>query len=489
MNERSPGEAALHDELLQGACIFSGGRADFPSKWRHAERIRVRHPELAIASIHAAVACGELEHVERLLRDDAALVEQRGGPQGWEPLLFACYGRLPNPRFAEHSVAIAKLLLDAGAAASTSFIHPEGQLRFFALTGAMGHGELAQPEHPYADELARLLLARGADPNDSQGLYNTHLVGDDPKWLELLLQHGLGPRDRINWHEHAEAVAAAEPILDYLVAQAATNGHARRLRCLLEHGADANARSSYDGHSCHQAAMIIGRRDLAELLERHGAVAEPLEGFDMFVSACNLGERGETERLLAEHPEYLDQVDALVDAAMHRRHAAVAMLLELGMDPNRPGRHGHLALHAACEDPALVQLLLAHGADPRALCFGGSAAEWARHASLPLMARALAEHSRDLLDAVLAGHVALVETLLCEDPERVHSRGAEGATALHVLPEDPAVAGPIIALLLAHGIDRSAVDYDGLDATARLDADGLDELAAMVDRAADDCAT
>ena len=134
--------AGLQDELLQNACIFSGGPLDFPTKWRRAERIRVLHPELATASIHPAVVCGELAHVEALLRRDPMLATQSGGPQRWEPLLLLCYGRLPNERFAEHSVAIAECLLDAGASADTSFLHPEGDLRFFALTGVMGHGEM-----------------------------------------------------------------------------------------------------------------------------------------------------------------------------------------------------------------------------------------------------------------------------------------------------------------------------------------------------------
>jgi uncharacterized protein len=368
----------------------------------------VLHPELAAASIHAAVVCGEVEEVARLLQRDRSLATVAGGPQRWEPLLLVCYGRMPNERFADNSIAIAELLLDAGADAGTSFIHPDGDLRFFALTGVMGHGEMGAPEHPRADELARLLLARGANPNDSQGLYNTHLGADDPKWLLLLFEHGLGPHDRCNWHARAEDVAQADPILSHLVAQAAANGHLRRLTCLLEHGADPNARSIYDGKSCWQAATIVGRTDLAELLAKHGARTEPLEGVDAFVSACNLGDR--------------ERAAALLDGQ-----------LALGIDPNRPGRHGHLPLDNACKDRAMSELLLAHGADPRARVYGGTAA----------------------------------------DPG--------GATALHLLPDDPELARPLVELLLAHGIDTTAVDRDGRTAAASLEAEGLDELADLLD--------
>lgn len=474
------GESALVAELLQNACIFSGGPIDFPQKWRRAERIRVLHPELATRSIHTAVVCGELAHVERLLRDDPTLVAGKGGPQQWEPLLFACYGRMPNERFAEHSLAIVQALLDAGAPADTSFVHPDGELRFSALTGVMGLGEMNVPEHPQADALARLLLARGANPNDSQGLYNTHLVGDDPKWLELLLAHGLGPQDPCNWHTDPAELAKADPILSYLVAQAAANGHMRRLRCLLEHGADPNARSVYDGKSCWQQAMLVGRVELAQLLAEHGARTEPLVGVDAFVSACNMGDRERAAAMIAEHPEYRMHADALVGAAMRKSREAIAALLELGFDPNRKGRHGHLPLHLACVHRDIVELLLAHGADPSARCFGGTAAGWARQHGDLETARFFAARTRSLIDAVLAGDVALADELLREDPGRVHEREPSGATALHRLPEDPELARALAELLLRHGADPTLVDHEGKTAAARLEAEGNDEIAELL---------
>src|SRR5262245_52436672 len=96
------GGDALLDELLQCACIFSGGPLDLPPKWRRAERIRALHPELARASLHAAVVCGDLAQVERWLREDPNAVTRKAGPQRWEPLLLLCYGRLSS----EHTVEI-----------------------------------------------------------------------------------------------------------------------------------------------------------------------------------------------------------------------------------------------------------------------------------------------------------------------------------------------------------------------------------------------
>jgi uncharacterized protein len=476
------GDDSLVDEFLQHACIFSGGALDFPSKWRRADRILVRHPEIGRSGIHAAAVCGDLEHVAALLAKDPQLVGRRAGPQAWEPLSYVCYGRLSDARVAQNSVAIAELLLDRGADPNTFCL--VGGLRFTALTGVMGQGEMGAPEHPCADDLARLLLDRGASPNDSQGLYNTHLVGDETKWLELLFRYGLDEYDRINWDAEPPA-SEPGPILDYLLPQAAALGHVKRLRCLLERGADPNARSSYNGKTCYQAALVSGRLDVADLLLRHGADREPLGGCDAFVSACNLGDAAAAHQLLRNHPEYLTATEPLIDAARGGRLQAAKLLLELGMDPNVPGIHGHLPLHVACEDERMTRLLLQHGADPRGRCYGGSATSWARHAGNSEMARFHAANSRELADAVMAGHVGLVEELVREDPQCVRSRSASGNTALHVLPEDPGAARRIIDMLLAHGADPTATNDDDLTPAQALEAQGLDTIADLLEVAVD----
>src|SRR5262245_14087403 len=231
------GGDALLDELLQCACIFSGGPLDLPPKWRRAERILALHPRLAGANLHAAVVCGDLEQVERWLRADPSAIARKAGPQRWEPLLLLCYGRLPSA----HSVEIARRLLDAGADPSASFVSEgdgDWRLRFSALTGVMGRGEMDAPAHPQAPALARLLLERGADPNASQGLYNTCLLDDDVSWLELLAQHGLTASAATNWHTDPARVAEwggdrPGSLFGYLLVAAAKNGHRARLRWLI----------------------------------------------------------------------------------------------------------------------------------------------------------------------------------------------------------------------------------------------------------------
>ena len=469
-------------EFLERACVFSSTAPDFPERWRRAERIRVRHPEIAAATIHTAVVCGELEHVARLVTQDPALVNQPGGPQRWVPLLFLCYNRLPNPRAHEHAIEIASLLLDRGADPNASFVlsEPGWACRFHALTGAMGEGEMGQPPHPRSRELARLLLDRGASANDSQGLYNTHLVGDETGWLELLFSYGLGKDDLVDWDPTGKD---REPILSFLLCQAARNGHISRARSLVAHGADVDAVSRYTGKSCYRSAVIAGHLEIAELLRQHGAKPEHLDGKDAFIAACARADRDEATALLAGHREYLDDVQVMVDAAAAANLATLALVLELGMDPNRTNVHGHLALHQGWRRRDVATLLRRHGADPRGRCFGATVTDWALHGDDVAMARFHAEASRLLLDAVASGHTALAEELLGADPPCIGERTPSGNTPLHRLPSDPDVAQELIDLLLAHGADTTATNADGQTPAAKLEAEGNDAIADLLDSA------
>ena len=468
------GSAALLDELLQAGCVFSGGPLDVPAKWQRAERIRVRHPELARTDLHAAVLCGELETVERLLGEDPSVVHKKAGPQGWEPLLVLCYGRLQLTA----AVEIAQRLLDAGADPSSAFItKDEWQLRFCALTGLMGRGEMDVLEHPSANALARLLLERGANPNPSQGLYNTCLHDDELKWLELLSQHGLDASAPIGWDANAEPAPGG--LFSYLLVAAAKNVQPKRLHWLLEHGADPNARSTYTGKSAHQTALIAGQPLMAAELERYGARVEPLSGVFAFTAACMQHDAAEAARLLALDLSLSQSSDALVEAVERGNVEALRLLLTLGVDPNKPDRHGRLALHMGCASRTIAELLYSHAADPRARCYGGTATEWAI-AHDPELARMHAEHSRELFDAVLSGHVELAAELLSESPERARQRGRDGDTPLHVLPADSGRAEALITLLLANGADANARNDAGHAPAEKLDARGLDEIADLL---------
>jgi ankyrin repeat protein len=476
--------STLVDAFLEHACIFTEVQ-DLPVKWRRAERILSRHPEIAQHSIHTAVACGEVDRVAALLAQDPLELTLRGGPQQWTPLLFACYGRIEQAR--ERALEMIQLLLDAGADPNTHFVTADDwRLRFNALTGVMGQGEMGQPEHPDAEVAARLLLDRGAEPNDGQGLYNTRLVGDETRWLTLLISYGLDTDSPVSWHaDPADAAASGadkvESIFDYLVVAATGNGHVQRLKLLLEHGADPNAFSIYDGKTCYEHARMSGSREATALLLRHGATASPLVGHDAFVAAVCEGERATAEELVRAHPEFRRDPHPLIDAASRVDLETVRLLLELGVDPNVAGRHGHRALNSASEDRQLAELLLAHGADPRARAFGGSACGWARHAGNLEMARFFAEQSGSLLDTAMSGHAPLARKLLADDPDCIEERSPDGNGPLHELCLDVELAEPLIAMFLALRADPDLENDAGETPARRLEALGADEVADLLE--------
>jgi uncharacterized protein len=468
------------DEFLRRACL-SYTRDDVPEKWRHAERIRVRHPEVARVSIHTAAVAGELDLVEELLARDPGQATQRGGPQGWEPLLFVCYGRLPSAKAAEHSLAIARILLDHGADANTYFLW-DGTYRFTALTGAIGKGEMGQPTHSRGRELAELLLDSGADPNDAQAVYNEMLVGDDDSWLRLLLARGLHRDHRVNWQQPIGDGAPAT--IDFALAHAIKHRHLRRITCLLEHGGNPELPDPYNGRTGYENALVAGHLDVADLLLRHGALRRELAGHDAFVAACMRGDAAEAAALLDGHADYLSDGEPLVAAAGSGRLEVVRLLLDLGMDANAVGQHEKLALHIASGeggDRAIVELLLERGADPRLHCYGGTACGWAVTAGDGELAHVLAERSHLVHDAARAGHAVLLAELLDADASAATAVDARGQTPLHCLPEEVEPARAVIELLVAHGARLDATDASGRTPAQVAERRGLDDLVDLLE--------
>jgi ankyrin repeat protein len=271
-------------------------------------------------------------------------------------------------------LACAQALLGAGADPDTAWEHG-GYERMSALHGAAG---LA-----HEPRLTALLLAAGADPDDGRALRGA-AGAEDPACLELLLDAGArvpgamalahaaqrgrvrtarmllerGPRE---WGERDNA-------LQWAVRPEAS---AEMVRLLVEHGADLEASFDGTGRTPYGVAVRSGRPDLAELLAELGARrrAEPL---DELLGACLAGDGATARRVAAEDPAAAQllrtaKADMLGRWAANGRREAVEILLDLGVPVDARGPTGLTALQEATrgDDPALVDLLLRRGADPR----------------------------------------------------------------------------------------------------------------------------
>jgi ankyrin repeat protein len=159
---------------------------------------------------------------------------------------------------------------------------------------------------------------------------------------------------------------------------AALYGFAHRISLLLTAGVDPDGRGTehpiLHGRAALEVALLHGHADAARIL-RGGGAREPELSTAQEVEAAYM--RADAS-VTAPPPPGL-----LVRAAEHGRAEAVALLLARGADVNAMP-HRATALHEAAlrGDRALVDLLLAAGADPtlRDREFNADAAGWASHA-------------------------------------------------------------------------------------------------------------
>ncbi|MGH7124442.1 MAG: hypothetical protein ACREFI_08735 [Stellaceae bacterium] len=134
-----------------------------------AEAILAAHPEIASGDIHTAALLGDAAAVCRFLALDPANATSKRGPRGWDALTHLCFSkylRLDRAR-TDDFVRAATALLDAGASANTGFWEPGHQPN--PEWESVLYGAAGVAHHP---EMTRLLLERGADPNDEEAPYH-----------------------------------------------------------------------------------------------------------------------------------------------------------------------------------------------------------------------------------------------------------------------------------------------------------------------------
>ena len=352
-----------------------------------AARMLAANPELAGYNFATAVILGDAARVRAEISRDPGLATRADARTGWTPLHAACASKWNqlDPARADGLVAVARLLLDAGA-------DPVGR-----TGGQRGRGgwtplrcAVAGAANP---PVVALLLERGAVPDDS-ALYLAGFGGDDHQSLRmmldragdvagmaemalaapisqndtqgvrLLLEAGADPR-RYTDDDGAPASAAYEAVKAGCSAEV--------LELLLSHGAEPG-RPSPEGRSPYALARIEGRDDLADLLLRYGAAGD-ISGTDSFLAACQRADRDAVQEQLARDPGLPDrlgeaqQAAALIRAAETGHTPALALMLDLGFPVDaRDGDDGGTALHHAAYAGSAdaVRLLLGRGANLKA---------------------------------------------------------------------------------------------------------------------------
>lgn len=356
-----------------------------------AERILAHAPDVARASIHAAAILADEEGVRAWLARDPALATAPGGPHGWDALTHLCFSRYLRLDPARHDafVRTALALLDAGALATTGFTEfidtPPRPLFESAIYGAAGIARHV--------ELTRLLIERGADPNDEETPYHVPESYDNAV-LTVLLDSGKLNADSLatlllrkaDWHDldgmRLVLAAGGDPNRITRWGLTALQQALRRdnalatIEALLDAGASP-AVSSPHGPLPTTLAARRGRGDVLAAFEARG-VLTPLAGVDRLAAACARGDRDGVSALRATEPALVSELVAhggalLAHCAGVGNAAGVACLLDCGVRPDALYAEGDgyfdiaprsTALHVAAWRgwPAVVALLIARGA-------------------------------------------------------------------------------------------------------------------------------
>jgi len=364
----------------------------------HAELILARYPQLAGSNIYTAAILADEATVSDFLRQEPKCATTIGGPHRWDALTYLCFSRylrIDKSR-SDAFVRTARALLDAGASAKTGWIemidHPAPRPLFeSAIYGAAGIAR-----HP---ELTRLLLERGANPNDQETPY--HLPeGYDNTVMQVVLESGrLTPASlttmllrKCDWHDDAGLRMVLEhggdPNAATIWGYTALQQSLRRdngtplIEPLLKFGGDPTLRNTKDGRTAMQIAARRGRGDALRLFEQHGVSLAKFAEADWLIAACALGDRKQVQALASEKPDLVADLLAnggtlLAEFAGNANVEGMRCLLELGVDVNALYVEGDMyfdiaknstALHVAAWRgwPAAVKELIACGANVNA---------------------------------------------------------------------------------------------------------------------------
>jgi len=369
-----------------------------------AEAILAAHPDVASSNIYTAAILGDVVGVRRFLALDAQNAIAKGGPYGWDALTYLCFSkylRLDRAR-SKGFPAAAKALLDADASANTGWLEKSHEPQPEWESAIYGAAGIAQ--HP---QLTRLLLERGADPNDGETPYHVVETYDNTvmkilvesgklnetsmatlllrktDWhdfdgIKWLLEHGADPNRATHWGRTAFHHAVLRD-----------NG-IEILEALLEHGAEPTLVAERpdlglrDGPGMSAVAMAArrGRGDLLELMERRSIPME-LQGVERLIAACARNDSAKVRAIAAAEPGLVRVLvvqggKLLAEFAGVGNTDGVRQLLALGVNVNALTEEGDpyfdvaknsTALHSAAWRawPATVKFLLERGARVDAL--------------------------------------------------------------------------------------------------------------------------
>ncbi|KAJ6563653.1 ankyrin repeat-containing domain protein [Mycena vulgaris] len=310
-------------------------------------------------------------------------------------------------------------------------------------------------------DIVQILIDHGADPNATEGEYDSALQAACVRGHEDVLPLLLDRSADIDFRgKYGTALQVA-----------AFFGHTQCVALLIQAGASINVEGGCYGTALY-AASSRGNNAIVRLLIPNSAETTPVPETDTALHAASAGGYLEIVRILMEHGAGTNAEGgshgSALQAASFAGHTAIArVLIEHGVDINAKGGQYGSALYAASVGGYLeiVRVLMEHSADINAEGGNhGSALQAASFAGHTAIARLLIEHGVDintkggeygsaLQAAACMGNEAIVMMLL-ERGADVNVKGGHYGSVLQAASFSGHTR--IASLLLDHGADINA---------------------------------
>lgn len=381
-------ELTSSEAFVAAACLDYAEHGPRPEvRIATARQMLMEDPSLAQRSVAALATTGDHEGLRAVLEADPVATNQACGPNGWPPLLYATYSRIQP--ITGGAINTARVLLEAGADPNAGFLWRGLVPPFTALTGAMGGGEPSPRPVNERLEMMKLLLDAGADPNDGQGLYNCGLGGDDtddPAYLELLVEYGLGTTTHGPWYQLlGDRLADPSELLYDHLEVAAKKDRPKTMSFLLGLGLDGTRNVGRSQLPPARIAAAKGHGRILTLLAESG-IAISLTPVELALACIRSGDVSTLEEQINDHPELADQLRTEHPGACADVPAGhgpmLHKLLALRFDINDRSTT-KTPLHHAAEagDTERARMLIEHGADANLLDthIGATPWGWANH--------------------------------------------------------------------------------------------------------------
>lgn len=346
------------------------------------------YPKLPGYDMATSLVYGDEKSLEAWLKDHSP--HEALDPMGWKPLEYVCWSQVHRnvPSRYNAMETCARILLQAGADPNTSHNFQQGENSPLSVL----YGATCQSVH---EGIARLLLEKGAKPDDGESVYHATQL-DLRNMLDLLVQNGadisfknphwgntplyFNAGHRLSDSGYERAMRGCEWLLEHgadpnvrsyecqetPLFPAARNANVRLAAALLKHGADPNVKNE-DGLTPYMFAVVLSP-DVADLLAAARADTS-LPPQAQFLADCASGKTAKVRAALKAKPDLIDELgdkarSSIVKLAELGNTKGVKACLDAGIPIDSTGKDKATALHYACycQWPETALLLIQRGA-------------------------------------------------------------------------------------------------------------------------------